>query len=170
MIQTERLQVRPWIEDDAQAFFDLTQDPGFNLYPITVYTQPDLESAHRWICSAMALYKAEGVYLLPVFLRSTKELIGIAGLRLTRVPQETRFELTYRLRESAWGQGYATEVARAWIDYGFTQLGLSEIAASITPDNEPSLKLARKLGMRKTGDEIMKGVPAEIWRLGAQQR
>jgi RimJ/RimL family protein N-acetyltransferase len=168
MIETARLIIKTWDNDEAAQFFQLSQDPGFNSFPITVYTQKNVKSAKAWIAEAQRSFLENGTGMLGVWDKNSKELIGIAGLRI--MGTERRYELTYRLKSSAWGKGFATEAARALLDYGFNQLGLSEIAASITPDNEDSKKVARKLGMTYSGNDTILGVQAEIFRVARLQK
>ena len=52
MITSSRLTIRPWKDIDASAFYDLTQDKGFNLFPITIYRQNNFESASNWVKEA----------------------------------------------------------------------------------------------------------------------
>jgi [ribosomal protein S5]-alanine N-acetyltransferase len=164
MLETARLIIKPWSDSDAEGFYLLTQDEGFNLFPITRYTQKTIDTARAWIVEARKSYEENGTGMLAVWERSSGQLIGMAGLRIMGA-NERRYEVTYRLRESAWGKGFATEVAKAIITYGFEVLRLDEIAASITPDNEPSKRVAQKLGMKRTGTEILLGVEAEIFRV-----
>ena len=163
MIITARLAIKPWSLDDAEEFFQLTQDAGFNLHPITRYTQKNIDSAKVWIATESNSLENSGTGMLAVWEMTSGNLVGIAGLRV--IGAEQRFEVTYRFKEAAWGQGYATEAARAVLQYGFETLGLSEIAASITPDNKASKKVAEKLGMKFSGTEVILGVNAEIFRL-----
>jgi ribosomal-protein-alanine N-acetyltransferase len=168
MIETARLIIKTWETEEAAQFFQLSQDAGFNLFPITVYTQKSVESAKVWIAEAQCSFLENGTGMLGVWDKNSKDLIGIAGFRI--MGTDRRYELTYRLKSSVWGQGFATEAARALLDYGFNQLGLSEIAASITPDNEDSKKVARKLGMAFTGTDVILGVQAEIFRVARIQK
>jgi RimJ/RimL family protein N-acetyltransferase len=57
-------------------------------------------------------------------------------------------EVSYLFAPDCWGQGLATEFARAAIDYGFRVCGLSEIGASFDPENKASMRVAEKVGMR----------------------
>ena len=163
IIATARLFIRAWCNKDAEQFYLLSQDAGFNLHPITCYTQKSIETAEIWLAAEMNSLENSGTGMMAVCEIATGELIGIAGLRV--IGAEHRFEVTYRFHESAWGRGYATEAARAVLEYGFETLGLSEIAASITPENKDSKKVAEKLGMKYSGNEVILGVNAEIFRV-----
>jgi [ribosomal protein S5]-alanine N-acetyltransferase len=82
--------------------------------------------------------------------RTTGTVIGDAGLiRLAfRGPE---VELGYRLKVPYWGKGYATEVARAWLAYGFDELALDRIVGVTNPDNVASQRVLEKIGMHREG-------------------
>jgi RimJ/RimL family protein N-acetyltransferase len=62
------------------------------------------------------------------------------------------YELVYALVESAWGRGLGTELAEAIVDYGFTELGLTEVHATVAEPNVASIGLLKKLGFRHVRD------------------
>ena len=74
-------------------------------------------------------------------------------------------DITYRLKSSAHGQGYGPELAQALVDYGFKTLGLTQITATITPDNVASKKIAQKLGMQFDQRIELLGVATDLYRL-----
>jgi RimJ/RimL family protein N-acetyltransferase len=165
MIETARLFIQKWTEAEADAFYELTQDVGFTAFPITDWRQKDVASALKWIREMRAFNEQTKMGAFQLRERETGALVGMVAIRVLELQNEDRPEITYRLRESAWGKGYATEAARAMLKYGFEELGFEEIAASITPDNEASIKVALKIGMKRTGSEILLGKPAEILRI-----
>jgi ribosomal-protein-alanine N-acetyltransferase len=157
MFTSERLLIRAWEESDAKAFYELTQDEGFNLYPINVYRQKSIDTAREWI------RKVKGK--LAVFEKESGKLIGMGGLTPWTWEGEELIDITYRLRESAWGKGYGWELAEALVHHGFRELGLDQITATITPDNLPSKKIAEKLGMKFDRHIVLLGVPTDLYRL-----
>lgn len=159
MITSKRLIIRPFILTDAGAFYELTRDEGFRLFPITDYRQRDEASAREWIQANKSKW---GVW-------HEGQLIGMGGLTPWECDGEALVDITYRLRESAWGQGLGLELAQALVRYGFTELGLEQITATITPDNVASQKIASKLGMVFDRGIILKGVPTELYRLASKK-
>lgn len=157
MFTSERLLIRAWKESDAEAFYELTQDEGFNLHPINVYRQKSIDTAREWI------RKVKGK--LAVFEKESSKLIGMGGLTPWTWEGEELFDITYRLRESAWGKGYGWELAEALVNHGFRKLGLDQLTATITPDNLPSKKIAEKLGMKFDRHILLLGVPTDLYRL-----
>lgn len=160
MITTERLIIKPLSVSDAPAFYELTLDEGFRLFPITDYRQQDEAAAAQWIAVNTTKW---GVW-------HKGQLIGMGGLTPWECDSEALVDITYRLRESAWGQGFGLELAQALVRYGFEKLGLEQITATITPDNLASQKIAAKLGMVRDRAIMLKGVPTEFYRLASKNR
>jgi ribosomal-protein-alanine N-acetyltransferase len=157
MFTSKRLLIRAWKESDAEAFYELAQDEGFNLHPITVYRQKSIDTAREWIRNVKGK--------LAVFEKEPGQLIGLGGLTPWTWEGEELVDITYRLRESAWGKGYGWELAEALVNHGFRERGLEQITATITPDNLPSKKIAEKLGMKFDRHILLLGVPTDLYRL-----
>ncbi len=157
MIESPRLIVKPFYEADAEAFFDLTKDDGFNLFPITIYRQESPATALQWIKNNNGKYA--------VWEKETHSLIGMGGLTPWMFEKEELMDVTYRFRESAWGKGYGMELARTLVEYGSKTLGLTNLTATITPDNIASKKIAERLGMKFDRKILLKGVETDLYRL-----
>ena len=94
--------------------------------------------------------------------RQDEDFIGWCGLNNI----DGEIDLGYRFFRSAWGQGFATEAARACIEYGFGTLRLSRIIARALPENIASWKVLEKVGMRFTGFGSCKGLEgAKIYEI-----
>lgn len=141
MISTARLEIRPFTTEDAAGFFELSLDAGFNAYSIKIYRQENIETAREWILDNQNSKWA-------VWEKSTGNLLGVGGLTPWELEGERLVDITYRLRASAQGKGYGMELARALVNYGFNELKLKVITATITPDNLASIKIAEKLAMK----------------------
>jgi [ribosomal protein S5]-alanine N-acetyltransferase len=157
VFQTQRLSIKPWTPSDAPAFLALSQDEGFNRYPINQYRQPSLEGARNWILQNPHKYAVSEL--------ATGQIIGMGGLTPWQWEGESLVDITYRLHEKAWGKGLGMELAQGLLSYGFEQLKLPEITATITPDNFPSIKIALRLGMRLDRRILLKGIPTDLYRL-----
>ena len=94
---------------------------------------------------------------------ATREVIGHCGLQ--RLEDGDEVEVGYYLGRSAWGQGYATEAARASLAYGFDECGLSSIVAVVRHENAASRHVLEKLGMRAERDGVFYGADATLFRL-----
>jgi ribosomal-protein-alanine N-acetyltransferase len=157
MIETSRLLIRPFLDSDSKEFFQLSHDKGFTLFPITIYVQENEEAAREWI--------RNNPYKFAVREKSSGELIGMGGLTPWEFDGEELTDITYRLRESAWGKGYGMELAQALVKHGTITLKLKNLTATITPDNLPSNKIAAKLGFKFDQTITLKGVPTNLHRL-----
>jgi RimJ/RimL family protein N-acetyltransferase len=85
--------------------------------------------------------------LLAVERLDDRRFLGMCGLHhQSSMPDDV--EVAWRLAHEHWGRGYATEAATAWLDYGFDVFGLPEIISMTDADNDRSLAVMRRLGMR----------------------
>jgi RimJ/RimL family protein N-acetyltransferase len=91
------------------------------------------------------------------------ELIGRVGL--LQPHGWPGLEVGWLLARDAWGHGYATEAARAAVEYAWSELGAHELISLITPDNAASQRVAQRLGMRPGEDYPLRGMPVVIHHL-----
>ena len=96
-----------------------------------------------------------GYGLWAVEVRATSTFVGFTGLALQtfEAPFNPSVEVGWRLARSAWGNGYATEGARAALDHAFGALGLDEVVSITTRSNERSQAVMRRLGMTRDPDD-----------------
>lgn len=157
MIDTKRLKILKWTNELAPDFFELTQDSSFTAFQITNYKQESLNTARLWIKNNPGKYA--------VIEKESGRVIGMGGLTPWVYENENLVDLTYRLSSTTQGKGYGFELAEALINFGFTELKLQQITATITPDNIPSIKLAEKLGMKLDKRIILLGIQTDLYRL-----
>ncbi len=157
VIETERLILRTFTEDDGMLIYELNKDPD-----VTKYTGDpvrDIEHAcqilEQVILPQYALYN-HGRWA--VHVKSGSEFSGWCGLKAR--PERNEIDLGYRFMKSAWGKGFATEAAFACLQYGFEKLNLPRIVGRAMPQNTPSLKVLEKCGMKYIGEEIVDDHPA----------
>jgi ribosomal-protein-alanine N-acetyltransferase len=89
-------------------------------------------------------------YWFSISLKESSEFIGLCGINLSA----DRFkigEIFYKLHPACWGRGYATEVARALVKYGFEELGLHRIEAGVATENSRSIRVLEKIGKKRDG-------------------
>ncbi|MFE9900708.1 GNAT family N-acetyltransferase [Streptomyces achromogenes] len=144
-LHTDRLLLRRWRDSDLEPWATMNADPEVREH------LGDLLSRDRSDAS-VAQYQADfdrrGYGWWAVEVRGTGEFIGFAGLDPVDDGMPfTGVEIGWRLARSAWGQGYATEAARAVLAYGFDTLGLPEILAVTTSTNHRSQAVMRRIGM-----------------------
>jgi RimJ/RimL family protein N-acetyltransferase len=149
ILQTDRLLLREFDEDDLPIFFRLGTEPAIIRYtgapPLT-----SLDQAREIMRSApLADYQKHGYGRWACVLKATGAVIGFQGLKY--LPELNEVDLGYRFVPEQWGQGYATESGRAALQYGFDQLGLDAIIGLVDPENTASIHVLEKLGMTRTG-------------------
>jgi RimJ/RimL family protein N-acetyltransferase len=150
-LETERLILRPFEDRDVDAYSAINADPEVMRYFPAPYSR--LETI-KTIARCNEALAARGFSFLAAELKATGELAGTIGLGLfdqisrDAIPGHPEVEVGWRLAHSLWGQGLAPEGARAWLDYAWSVLGLSEVVAITVEDNQPSRRVMEKLGMR----------------------
>ena len=162
IIETERLLLRTFTEEDAALIYELNLDPDVIRYtgdPVRD-TSHALEVLQKTILPQYALYN-HGRWA--VHVKPQLQFIGWCGLK-TR-PERNEIDLGYRFLKNAWGKGYATESAYACIKYGFEKLGLRRIVGRAMPENTGSLRVLEKCGMTFIGDEVVDEHPAKTYEI-----
>ena len=148
-LQTERLTLRAYAPSDIPALMPLIGAREVAATTLRI-PHPFTDSDARSFMTATQEELANGSALrLAVVLRGSDTLCGGAGLRIE--PDHRRAELGYWIGVPYWGNGYATEAARAIVNYGFGTLGLHRIFASHFGNNHASARVLTKIGMRHEG-------------------
>lgn len=142
LLQTERLTLRPLVPADADTYAVMRYHPEVARWlPLASGDPADLAKAtiERFAAAWQDRHHAPwGVF-------REGRLIGHGGLNY--VPEFERTEVLWALHPDAWGNGYATEVARAALAYGFETLQLDLIFAITLPDNHPSQAVMKRIGL-----------------------
>ena len=145
-IETTRLRLRPLREDDAEELSRIFSDPGVVQYSGGL--SPTLEQVREGIRQHISEhYRDHGYGLLAAELRDTGEIVGRIGFLETEIDSTGDAELHYHLAPTAWGNGLATEAARAVLEWGFEQGRLGRVVAVIHPENLASRRVAEKCGL-----------------------
>ena len=117
--ETSRLILREFAPDDADALALVLSDPEtMRFYPGSV----DRAGVEQWIARNLRRYQENGHGFWAMVLKSNGELIGDCGLTVQDVDGQNEIEIGYHVRRDLWGQGLATEAARACRDFGFARL------------------------------------------------
>lgn len=142
-IETDRLLLRMIRADDLDLFASLLSDPDVVKY-VGNGKPAGREEAARALESIIKHWETHGFGRWAVVDKSSGEFIGFGGLRsLFGTP-----EVVYHLAKSHWGKGYATELARAALRFGFEERGFDRIVAIAKPQNAGSIHVMDKLGLR----------------------
>lgn len=161
--KTQRLIFRELTPSDAEGIYELDSNPEVHRYlgnnPVT-----SMKQCHAVIEHVTKQYEKNGIGRWAVILKETGEFIGWAGLKLESNVNghEQFYDLGYRFIQKHWGKGYASEVAQAWVDYGFNVMKLEKINATVNADNLASKKVLEKVGLRFVEAFDEDGVPT-LW-------
>ncbi|MBP2830746.1 GNAT family N-acetyltransferase [Aquimarina sp. U1-2] len=144
LIETKRLVFREISFDDQEGLFQLHSDPEVQRWTGEPVVK-SIEEVEQLIHIRLNEYKTYGFGRLALILKEVNKFIGWAGL--SYLPEFDSVDLGYRLKREYWGMGFATEVSKASIAYGFNKLGLDKIIAIALPENKASIKVLEKAGM-----------------------
>ncbi|MGV3525416.1 MAG: GNAT family N-acetyltransferase [Candidatus Sericytochromatia bacterium] len=150
ILHTARLRLRNWRESDFEPFAEMCADPEvMRFFPAVLSRAESLEMAQK----IKSLLEARGWGWWAVEIPGVTDFAGFVGLHIPKdsLPFSPCVEIGWRLAQAHWGRGYATEAARAALDFGFHSLDLEEIVSFTAVVNQPSIAVMQKLGMRHTG-------------------
>lgn len=148
-LETERLRLRPFNENDAAFILELLNDPSFiqNIGDRQVRT---LDGARAYISNtAIASYSRNGFGPYLVELKETGEAMGMCGL--IRRSTLTDVDIGYAFLPRYWSKGYAFESALAMKQYAQDVIGLKRLVAIVDPKNDASVRLLEKLELKFEG-------------------
>lgn len=161
VIETERLTLRAFRDDDLEAYAALISDPivsrflgdGRPISRMEAWRQIAMITGH-WLLRGFGLWAVEE--------RETGHLIGRIGLH--EPAGWPGFELAYTLGRDWWGKGFAQEAGRASLKHAREVMGRDEIISVIRPDNAASIKVATSLGAERAETVEFFGAPSVIYR------
>lgn len=151
IINTTRLGLRKWTDADTNPFVAINKDKDVMKYfPGTVTEEETLAMISR----IKTHFNVHGFGLYAVEEKSSGAFIGFTGFAIPRF--ESFFtpcvEIGWRLQQSAWGNGYATEAAKACLEYGFGSLNFDSVFSFTALNNLPSERVMQKIGMKRIGE------------------
>ena len=164
IIETERLILRGWREDDLDAYAAMSADPEVMRFLGGPQARND---AWRAIASMIGHWVLRGHGMWAVERKSDGALIGRVGVQ--RPESWPATEVAWTLGRQYWGQGYATEAAKASLDWGFKNLPLPKLASLIDAENFASQAVAKRLGQTKGAPYTLvlqgKSYPLDVWEI-----
>ena len=162
--ETARLRLREWDAADADRFYAVMNTPAVMEHLGGVQTPDEWRAAFERLRG----YQRDFGHSFWLIERlADGELLGFCGLKRVNsegAPYPGDFEIGWRLREDAWGQGYAKEAAIESLDLAFGRFGAPHVVALTVNQNEASQGLMKRLGMtrRPDLDFASSDVPAEL--------
>jgi RimJ/RimL family protein N-acetyltransferase len=155
-LETDRLTLRGWRDDDLDALAALNADPEVMRY-IGDGSVRDRRQSAEGLLKMMATWQERGYGLFAVEVRETGVLIGWAGFAVPDFLPEVlpAVEIGWRLNRGSWGYGYATEAATAALRFGFLDRGLDRIISIRHVLNVRSARVMEKLGLSHEFDTVV---------------
>jgi ribosomal-protein-alanine N-acetyltransferase len=149
-VETDRLILRELLPSDAEGMFQLDSDPEVHRYlgnnPIR-----HIDQAKQIIDHVRRQYVDVGIGRWAMEEKETGNFLGWAGLKLNRESMNNHvdyYDVGYRLIKKHWGKGFATEAAKASLDYGLSRLNLNDIYGIADANNLASRKVLEKIGLQ----------------------
>src|SRR5712691_927572 len=144
-LETGRLIIRPWQPEDRAAFTALTRDPAVMQYVHggLPYTEDEVD---EWFTRQARQLAEHDVCMGALVEKTTGRLIGLSGTQPLGTTGD--LEIGWILAREAWGHGYATEAGAAAMMHVLDTLARPRVVAIIDPGNEPSKRVAARLGMQ----------------------
>jgi RimJ/RimL family protein N-acetyltransferase len=153
VLETERLLLRDWQPSDAAPFAALNADPE-----VTRYLNGPMrrEQSDELLARIRNHWQDHGFGLYAVEVKDSGAFAGFVGLAIPSFLPDVlpAVEVGWRLAREHWGNGYATEGARASMRFGFEELELRQIISIIDPRNAASVRVAQRLEMTRGRDRI----------------
>ena len=153
-IETTRLLLRLPVADDAEPFVEIHQDPEVLALKLVTLTGPPggIEVGLRNVDRMLRHWDRHGYGQFTVVEKATARVVGCVGF--VQPDNWTDIDLGWIIRRSRWGNGFATEAARAVIDWAWNSGTMDHIVSLIAPDNLISIRVALKIGEQLEGQVI----------------
>lgn len=166
-LETPRLILRGWREQDLDAFAAMAADPEIARFATFDGQPQSRDEAWRTIAIMAGQWILRGYSMFAIEDKQSGEFVGRAGLW---APDGWHgYELGWAVARAFQGRGYATEAVRAAIAWGFDRFPIDALDSLIALDNPASEAVARKLGQSPRADTIHAGRPHRIWTLNREQ-
>lgn len=165
VFQTQRLSIKPVALSDLNELVKLCTNPEVMRYVGDGSIQT-AEEVLAFIHTRERYYQQYGLDFFSVFKSDTGEFVGQAGLfHLAFDISNHDIWLAYRLQPQFWHKGYATELAKALINWGFNELSLTSILAFVHPQNKHSQRVLENAGMSYCGLKDYNCVPRPYYSI-----
>lgn len=162
MIESDRLLLRWFTEDDIEPSYQMNLDPEVSKYTLDggVHTLEEIRTIIH--DNVFGDYKKYGFGRFAIVHKTHDLFIGFAGLKQL---EDGEVDLGYRLRREYWRQGIATEASQMSLDYGFNTLGLSRIISMAHAENAASINVMKKLNFHFEKQIEEEGCPVVCYAL-----
>lgn len=146
LIETERLLIRPFNLDDILPAYEMNLDPAVSKFTGDGGIVSLKETERRIVEDVMGDYQKHGFGRFAVELKGEKGFIGFTGLKF--LDDFNEVDIGFRFMKKYWGNGIATESAKACLKYGFETLKMEKIIGLVLPGNIASIRVLEKLNFK----------------------
>ncbi len=161
ILETNRLYLREFIASDGFHFYHLNNDEDVIKYTGNKAFK-SLEEAMIFIKN-YSDYKRNGYGRWAVCLKDTNEFLGWCGLKFEE--DKAEIDLGYRFYKKYWGKGFATESAKACVNYGFSKLNMNEIVGRATIENKTSIEVLKKCNFKFEKQFVYLNQPSVLYTI-----
>jgi len=161
LIETERLQLREFDIADAEYLYYLNLNPNVIRYSGDKHFQT-IQQAEDFLLNYND-YKINGYGRWAVIQKADNKFLGWCGLKYSKKLNET--DIGFRFYEEHWNKGFATESAKACIDFGFNRLNIETIVGRAMKKNVYSIKVLEKIGLTYEKDFDFENNEGVIYRM-----
>ena len=166
-LETDRLILRQWREEDFDSYAELCADPKVTRY---LGEGKPLTRAESWRHMAFLIghWQLLGYGHFAVEEKTTGKFAGRIGF--LNPEGWPGFEIGWILGPSFWGKGYASEGARRALEYAFNELEQEHVISLIHPKNQPSIRVAERLGEKREGTAEIFGIQVLVYGIDRPRR
>lgn len=160
IIETERLYLRELNVKDAVSFYNLNLDE--DVLKFTGDKPFKSIKSSKMFLENYDQYNKYGIGRWAVINKNNQEFLGWCGLKFTEKNKE--YDIGFRFFKKHWNKGYATESAQSCIDYGLNKLKLKEIIGRAMKENQASIQVLKKIGLKYYRDFDFEGNAGVIYK------
>ncbi|WP_250676001.1 GNAT family N-acetyltransferase [Paraclostridium ghonii] len=151
VLETDRLVFRKISKDDYVVIANMLQDIEVMYAWEKSFSDKEV---NLWIEENLKRYENEGYSYFLVVEKASKKTVGVMGPLIENINEEKFIGIGYILNKQFWGKGYATEGARACVEYAFNELNADTVIAQIRTNNTSSKNVAKRLNMKEVDKYI----------------
>ena len=151
MLETERIVLRPPIENDLKEIHRLYCDQDIQKY---LGGYPNIETSERQLQRAIQDYKKDGYGLMMIFKKEQSSFIGFCKIQSSPLEHPHNIEIIYGLLPEYRGEGYAIESTQVILHWAFNNIDIDQIVGRVKPENTKSLQLLEQLGFERFEDRL----------------
>ncbi|MBP2029494.1 ribosomal-protein-alanine N-acetyltransferase [Methanohalophilus levihalophilus] len=159
-LESERLIIRPFVQDDLDGFYSFMSDEDAPKYILFSEDETTIDETPQSFLPPLSNYDGrDQIYALAVATKNENSFIGSVGIG----PDFSgdKYQIYWNILPQFWGKGLATEAVIRFMDYLLREVGLGKLVAYSHPDNIASAKVAEKAGMQNQGTILIDGLDHE---------